>query len=87
VPLRSPREFRAAPCARRAFLDSAQSATTAAAGVRRNHGKCAFLPVNLLAFSDSRRVHGALGTARVLGSFAYDRWLASLGIAEIVGVR
>lgn len=37
-----------------AFLKCAQSATTAAAGVRCNHGECAFLPVNLLAFSDSR---------------------------------
>lgn len=44
----------------------------AAAGVRRNHGECAFLPVNLLAFSDPRTARGRYPARVPRGSFAYD---------------
>lgn len=63
---------RHAPCAAvPAHSTRAAQSATAAAGVRRNHDECAFLPVNLLAFSDPSTAAGTVLSARVPGSFAY----------------
>lgn len=63
------------------FRNGARTAA-AAAGVRCNHGKCAFLRANLLAFSNSRTAVAIVRRIVCIHSNAAARWPRGRGSAS-----